>query len=186
MKNAITLLILAGFFLSFETKNIDLEEVKVKPTESFTKNLETANDEFLIPEELNDKFEINAIGFICNNFKMKEYLQENQMKGSDSYEVTFKSRKGFLRANYDINGDLVKTVQRFKNAALPYEVRNKIFNEYHGWDITKSTFFAIGTGEKMDKGCYRIIVEKGNRKERIKVHVTNNSMNNTRNALVVN
>jgi hypothetical protein len=186
MKNAITLLILAGFFLSFETKNIDLEDVKVKPTESFTKSLETANDEFLIPEELNDLFEVDALDFVCRNFKMKDYLEENDIGETDSYEVTFRSRKGFLRATYDANCAMVRSSQRFKDAPLPYDVRNQIYSEYKGWDITSSTFVARGTGEKIDKSFYRIRLANGNQKERIKIFVNNSTLQNSGSTLANN
>ncbi|MDT0646684.1 hypothetical protein RM545_08280 [Zunongwangia sp. F260] len=186
MKIAVTLLILTGFLFSTQAQVIHLEETEITAQNNTIPIDFKGGNEFVIAEEYDNQFEMDAIGFVCRNFKMKEYLSTNLMGDFDSYQVNFKSRKGFLRAHYNSKGDLVKTSQRFTDMSLPYEVRNEIFGKYEGWDVTRSTFIARGTGEKIDKGYYKIIVKNDDQKQRLKIYSTNTSVKRSSDALAVN
>ncbi|MDT0690098.1 hypothetical protein RM549_09905 [Salegentibacter sp. F188] len=186
MKNLMTFLILTCFFLSMDAQIIKLEETKVKAANYVPVYFQQDSEGFIIPERFDSQFEIDALGFVFNNFNMKDYINGNLIEESDSYEVTFRNRKGFLRANYDDEGAMVRSSQRFTQMALPYEIRNEIFSQYQGWDITRSTYIARGTGDKIDKGFYKIRVENGSQKKNIKLYTTTSSSQTSKIAVATN
>ncbi|MDT0641755.1 hypothetical protein RM553_02820 [Zunongwangia sp. F363] len=179
MKKAILFLMLAGFFVSAQSQEqiIELEETEVKMNSvPLTSNFSSGEAEFIIDEGYTMQFHHNALEFVKKNFDIQEFIEKYGHKGSDSYEVTFRSRKGLLQTVYDSEGNMLSSYQKFKNVALPYEVRNEIYRQYQGWDVIKNKFVAKGKMDNIDKGFYKIQVQKGSKKETFKLPLTETSL----------
>ncbi|WP_373058301.1 hypothetical protein [Zunongwangia sp. H14] len=177
MKKAILFLMLAGFFVSAQSQVIELEETEVQMNSvPLTTNLNSRKASFVIGEAYTSQFHNNALAFVKKNFDIQEFIENNSNKNSNSYEVIFKSQKGFMKVVYDGEGKMQSSYQKFKNIALPYEVRNEIYRKYQGWDVTKNSFVAKGNKDNIDKSFYKIQVQNGNKKERFKLPVAESSL----------
>ncbi|MDT0676920.1 hypothetical protein [Autumnicola musiva] len=176
MKKAIVFLMLTVLFTSAQSQIIELEETEVKLNSvPLISNVNSKTNEFIIKEGYTSQFHENALEFVKKNFDVQEFIENSRHNNSTSYEVAFRSPKGFLQATYNEEGEMVNSYQKFKDIALPYEIRNRIYPDFRGWTITKNSFVARGKMDKIDKSFYKIKLERGNEKERIKLSTANTS-----------
>ena len=96
---------------------------------------------------------------------LKELAKENFV----SYQVTFRSSKGYLAAEFDKNGELQRTSQKFKNIALPSALRSELYSSNKGWTMVSNKYVASGKGEFLDKEIYKIRLENANQKRTVKL-----------------
>jgi len=113
-------------------------------------------------------FSKDAIGFMKANFDIKNFIAEI---GGDynSYVVTFTSGNGYLSANFDDEGNLVKTHQKFTDIVLPLDVRREVYMANKGWTMTQNKYVASGKGDLIEKENYKIKLENGNQKRTMKI-----------------
>lgn len=124
----------------------------------------------IVKEEYTGEFSANPIRFMKEKFDFKEFLSVvSNNHEFDEYLVTFNSSKGFLKAIYTAEGELVKTTQLFKNINLPPAIRNELFINNEGWVVTSNKYSASGKADKIDKEFYRIKLTNGNKKRIIKI-----------------
>ncbi|TMU54976.1 hypothetical protein [Flagellimonas algicola] len=62
-------------------------------------------------------------------------LQEFDKNEPSRYHVVFANENALVHAWYDSKGELVKTIERYKNQVLPSHVRKKIALEYPKWSF---------------------------------------------------
>ena len=92
----------------------------------------------------------------------------------DNYQFTFEIPQGRILAGYDKEGELLWTVERFKDVKPPYNVLKKVALEYPGWAFDK-TFYTIRYNE--DSGAtkkYKVIISKDGKKKRITLNPEGN------------
>jgi hypothetical protein len=169
MKTLIVLLLLVGFISTSQAQQItELEETKVKFAPKAVKissNLDNYN--FVVEESFAGEFIKNPIEFMKENFDIKAFITSID---NDEFLVTFKSSKGYLEANYDKDGTLVKTSQRFKDIVLPLNVRRELYKNHKGWTMLQNKYMASGKGERIDREVYKIKLVNGNKKQNIKIN----------------
>lgn len=83
------------------------------------------NFSFNVKETYTGEFEANPIAFMTAYFDIHNFINEVQKEEYDGYQVTFRSKKGHLKADFDEKGNLEKTSERFKNIVLPASQRTK-------------------------------------------------------------
>ncbi len=125
--------------------------------------------QFKINEVYAGQFSSNPIAYVKKNFDIKGFLAAIDSRDYDSYEVNFKSSKGFLNALYDKKGNLVSTSQQFKNVYVPIDIREDLYSNYKGWTMVKNKFVASGKLDRIDKAEYRIRLERGKEHQNIKM-----------------
>jgi hypothetical protein len=169
MKTLIVLLLLVGFISTSQAQQItELEETKVKFAPKAVKissNLDNYN--FVVEESFAGEFIKNPIEFMKENFDIKAFITSID---NDEFLVTFKSSKGYLEANYDKDGTLVKTSQRFNDIVLPLKVRRALYKNNKGWTMVQNKYMASGKGERIDREVYKIKLVNGNKKQNIKIN----------------
>lgn len=87
----------------------------------------------------------------------------------DEIEVRFNNSKGYLKATFDKNGNLVNTFQKFKNIALPRNIQEQLYKENMGWSMTKNKYVASGKSDLIQKEKYRIRLSNGDQKKSITI-----------------
>ncbi|CAM4025724.1 hypothetical protein [Gillisia hiemivivida] len=125
---------------------------------------------FTVKEKYNGEFSKNPIQFMKQNFDFKGLL--SSLEGSDDfYEflVTFKSKKGYLEATYNIEGELVNTYQKFSNKTLPLDIRRQVYTQNQGWTMVSNKYVASGRFDRIDKEFYKIKLANNNKLKNIKV-----------------
>ena len=88
-----------------------------------------------------------------------------------TYEVTFYIPDAYILASYDGHGKILRTVERFKNTALPRPVIESVARTYPGWTFAKDVYLvnyhdAGDTGKITKK--YKIVLKKGDDRIRVK------------------
>lgn len=85
----------------------------------------------------------------------------------DAYTFTFKIPQGKILASYDDEGNLMWTVEKFKNVKVPTDVAKMVASKYPGWHFEK-TFYTIKYTEKFGANKkYKVIISKDGKKKRL-------------------
>lgn len=159
-----------------QTKDVvNLTETRVtaNPMELVT-NSWSNSLEFEVPEEYAGQFQENPVAFVASNFPIHDFIDQNKKKKYDSYEVTMRSRKGFITADYNRTGEMVSTYQKFKNINLPYDEIVKLHKDFRGWSVVKTLHVATTYRGDTNKEFYKVKLENGNKKRKIRIDINEN------------
>ena len=103
--------------------------------------------------------------------KNSEYY-ENQY---DDYFISFYIPQGKILASYDKEGNVLRTVEKYKNIALPSAVSKAIVKNYSDWKIAENAYLVNYHDRKgVTKKENKILLEKGNRQMRVKTDENGN------------
>lgn len=171
-----SLLLVVATSVSHAQKITELEEAKVgfapldievsEDGESFT---------YRVSEAYTGEFAKNPIAFMKANFDIQNFMTTYADRNYDSYHITFTSGQGYLKADYDKDGNLVRTYQKFKDILLPLDVRRDLYNATKGWTMTGNKYIASGRGDLLEKEMYTVKLENGNRKQTVKLDPRSNA-----------
>lgn len=152
----ILILSLLGIFVAGQAQVIQLEEATVSYSpRAVVVSSEPGKLVLNISEEYKGQFASNPIKFVKESFDIVPYITSQKQK-FDSYVVDFKSNKGNLVADFDKKGNLVRTIQKFKNGKMPVALRKGILLDNAGWSITNYKYVASGKKDRIDKEAYKI------------------------------
>lgn len=124
---------------------------------------------FEVNQGFAEDFIKNPLGFVKENFDINGFIASVAYKNYDAYQVRFSTKKGYLEADYSREGELTKSVQKFKDIFLPLDVRNELYRQTKGWEMVKNTYSARGNGDILEKEKYRIKVKNGNKSRIVKI-----------------
>ena len=124
---------------------------------------------YRVNEDYVGEFEENPIAFLKDNFDIAHFISQNEDEDYDSYLLTFRSTKGYLKANYDKEGKLERTTQRFEDIVLPLDVRRDLYVKNKGWNMVSNRYIATGNGDIIEKEIYKVKLENGNQKRTVKL-----------------
>lgn len=178
MKTLIVILLLVAATTVSQSQNVTLlPEVKIGVSALNAKVIRSG-DQFTIKIDKvhAPEFGKNPIAFMKSYLDMKSFIANLSDEEYDSYQVTFKSQKGNMVANFDDEGNLVNTRQSFKNILLPYNLRRDLYTAYQGWIMTKNKYDATTKGEIINKETYRITFRKGKQKENVTIDGNNKGL----------
>lgn len=152
---------------------IQLNETKVH-YDPILDQAKTNNNSFTytVKRSYSDDFEKDPLAFMKDNFDVPGFLHKVQDLKYDSYQVSFRSKKGVLMADFDKKGNLLKSSQTFEDVALPENLRKELAEEYKGWGVEKIVQKARGTGGENSISFYKIKLKKGNEKMNLKIDAT--------------
>lgn len=87
----------------------------------------------------------------------------------DNYSVTFRIPKGYAVAAYDKDGELIRTVERYKNVKLPLAVREAVVERFPNWAIDKDIYRVTYSDSKWEsKKTYKLKLTNGEKTIRVK------------------
>ncbi|NNC70092.1 MAG: nicotinate-nucleotide adenylyltransferase [Flavobacteriaceae bacterium] len=95
--------------------------------------------------------------------KSQDFYSENY----DYYTVSFYIPEGKVFAEYDSEGNIIRTIERYKDIALPKEITSAILKRFPKWTITKDIYLIRYNEKDGSKMKYKIALENG--MERLKV-----------------
>jgi len=101
------------------------------------------------------------------NFDLKN--SEFYEDGSEIYKVFFYIPKGRIVAAYDRQGEILYTIERFENVALPYDVAASIKERFPGWKMAKDVYrvnYDVVYGAKKQ---YKVVLKNGKKTIRVKI-----------------
>lgn len=160
MKKVILGLFILGLTTVMFAQNTKIEELP-------TVVLHNVNYKYL--SDINIEHEAQVVGFLQNevaNFDLKRVdVYEDE---ESNYEIFFMIPNGYICANYNNNGEITSTLEKFNNSKLPPTVSSSVTNMYPGWSISKNTYSVKYNQGKGTAKSYKLILENGNQRIRIK------------------
>ena len=108
---------------------------------------------------------------------LERYATAYDLKNSEYYEDEYEKYfisifipAGKILAVYDKDGNILRTVEKYQNIALPYAIAQSINRNFPGWKMTKNVFLVHYHNEMgVMRKEYKIVLEKGNQGMRIKL-----------------
>ena len=173
-----TLIISAIFCLSVtilsaqEILELDETQLTYAP---YSASISQNEDSFTykVSERFNGQFAEDPIAFMNAHFDIQKVIEASEDKNYDSYLVTFKSDNGYLKADFDGEGELLETRQNFKNVILPLDLRIDMHSTYKGWTLVKTKYNAKTKGDLLVKAFYRVKLENGKQRQNLKIDARN-------------
>ncbi len=157
MKKLILGLLVLGFATQFYAQVVALPEIEVRA--------------------MNYKY-LNSIdnSVAAVDVKMLEQKVANfDLKNSDFYEDDFDFYKVFfyipdgkIVASYDGKGNIVSTIEKFRDVKPPRAVINSVTKRFPGWSIHKDTYRVTYHNKKGTVKTYKLILENGDKSMRVK------------------
>ena len=87
----------------------------------------------------------------------------------EDYSISFFIPEGRILASYDKEGNILRTIEKYKNLDLPPAVSEVIEEKYPGWTMTKNAYLVNYHDKKgVTKKEYKILLEKDNQRMRVK------------------
>ncbi|RZS90474.1 hypothetical protein [Aquimarina brevivitae] len=171
MKNLIIFLfavVIAAVSQAQEVTQLDEVSIGFAPIDA--KVIKTPDGFTFNSDKLSSRhFVSDPIGFMYENFDIENYIAALKKEDYDSYKVSLRSSNGSMVANFDESGNLISTHQSFTNVQLPHQIMKKVYKNYKGWTMTKNKYRASTKGEVINKEFYRITLQKGNKKQNVKL-----------------
>lgn len=165
---SLLLIVVTSFGHAQEITQLEEAKVGFAPLDAkITRSGDTFS--YKVEEAYTGEFSKDAIAFMHANFDIQAFIAETEDEDYSSYEVTFKSGNGFLSANFDNEGNLKNTYQKFEDIVLPLDVRREVYTANKGWTMTSNKYIASGRGDLLDKEVYKIKLENGNQKRTMKL-----------------
>ena len=158
MKNLILLILAWGLTTPVFAQIIVLDEVVISPVK-YKYIYEVIDDD--VDQSVKDlqeklgKFDVSK----------EEYFNDEY----DTYDVSFYIPKGYAVATYDKEGNLLRTIERYKNVKLPFAVSQALVERFPNWKVDKDIYKVIYSEPKWEsKKVYKIKLTNGEKTVRVK------------------
>ena len=93
-----------------------------------------------------------------------------------TYEVSFYIPDGKIAALYDEEGNILKTIERFKNVQLPEDVQMAVRKRFPQWEIVKDVYEVKYTQKTGAEKVYKMKLKNGDETIRIKMDDKGNDL----------
>jgi hypothetical protein len=88
------------------------------------------------------------------------------------YTVSFYIPEGRIVAAYNPEGEVIRTIERFKNVKLPTAVRNAVAERFPGWAVVKDAYRVTYVQDKGANKSYKLKLKNGDKTMRVKIDDT--------------
>ncbi|MGB5364027.1 MAG: nicotinate-nucleotide adenylyltransferase [Aureibaculum sp.] len=92
------------------------------------------------------------------------------------YTVSFFIPEGKIVAAYDSTGKILRTIERYKDIALPMDITMAVTKRFPGWSITKDVYLINYHEAKGVNKKYKLTLENGDKRLKVKVDSEGNFM----------
>lgn len=159
------LTLFAGMTYAQEITELGEARVGFAPLSSDV-SVDGENFSYTVNESYAGEFEKDPLLFMTNNFDVRNFIAEVKGKNTEPFLVTFRSSRGSLMADFNSDGEVVKSYARFKNVLLPKNLRHQLYRDHQGWKMVKNLHLTLGRDGMVNQEIYKIKLAKINGKER--------------------
>lgn len=92
----------------------------------------------------------------------------------DYYKVSFFIPEGKIVAAYDKDGNILRTIEKFKNIKVPKSVAESVLNRFPGWVIFEDVYKVNYHKDKGVKKIYKLTLENGDKRMKVKTDENGN------------
>lgn len=87
----------------------------------------------------------------------------------ENYEITFESLKGKIIAIYDVDGVMIKSIEKFDDVKLPEAITKTLHREYPDWILNSTNYRVNYYLEHGVHKVYNVQVENNHKKVNLKI-----------------
>jgi len=145
------------------TKTEKLSEVVIVATNYKYLN-QVGDEEIAIPVKMLQR-KVATYDIKTSDFYDDEY---------DYYSINFFIPEGKVLAAYDKDGKILRTVEKYKDIALPKSVVNSVVKRFPGWTIAKDAYLVNYHHENGVVKKYKMTLENGDKRMKIKTDAEGN------------
>jgi len=87
----------------------------------------------------------------------------------DTYEITFFIPEGRILAAYDKDGNIIRTIEKFQDIALPKNVSKAVAKRFPGWAISKDVYLVHYSDQTGASKKYKITLSNGDKRMKVKL-----------------
>ena len=97
-----------------------------------------------------------------------DVAQSDLFDGRDAlFLVIFRTIKGSIEASYDWTGEVVETVERFRNIALPRKILLSGMQDHSGWRVIGTNYYVYFVKDRKKRILYTIQIADGKKSKKI-------------------
>ncbi len=112
-----------------------------------------------VPEAVKD-YQMMAVEY--------DVAKSDLFDGRDAlFLVIFRTLKGSIEASYDWTGELVETVERFRNIALPRKILLSGMENHSGWRVIGTNYYVYFVKDRKKRILYTIQIADGKNRKKI-------------------
>ena len=157
MKKIMYLLVSVGFVIQMNAQEIKLPEVIISAVNY--KYLNAVNTEDSDPSVTRLEQEVAFYNIKDSDLYEDEY---------DTYMIEFYIPDGRIVAAYDKDGNILRTIEKFKSVKLPKDVRDAVFTRFPNWTLDDDVYY-VNYNNKDAKKVYKIKLRNGKEVLRVKI-----------------
>lgn len=125
---------------------------------TYLKEVNTENTSAIVKE-----LELQAAEFDIRNSE----VFDNSEKAT--YHVVFKKEHGELIANYNNNGEILSSIEKYKNVVIPLKTRIQLSIKYPSWSFDSNIYQIVYNASGNLNTSFKIRMKKGNDKKTITI-----------------
>ena len=171
MKNCVFGLLILGLTnLMYSQNNIASVDIHTDTYDTYTKSKKTIKNLNYISAFEKEDFALNIkkLHSIVSNYDItSESIYAP--KPSYRYTVIFKEGRNSIIAQYNHEGTLISSDEKFVAISLPLAISAKISKEYPGWEFNKTSCVIKYSQNKEALTTYKVMLKKGNKNKSIKM-----------------
>lgn len=92
----------------------------------------------------------------------------------DYYDVYFIIPEGKILASYDKEGNILRTIEKFKNTHLPAAVAKAILKRFPNWNFSENIYVVNYKKSKGATKHYKLTLENGDKRIKVKLDALGN------------
>ena len=159
MRKIILGLMVIGFASqAFSQDPIELSEVIIKPVNYKYLN-QVDNRSVAVPVKLLER-KVATFDVTEQDFYQDDY---------DYYTVSFYIPEGKIVAVYDQEGNILRTIEKFKDIKLPKAVRDAVAQRFPNWKLVSDVYRVKYNDNKEANQSYKLKLQNGDKTMRVKI-----------------
>ena len=163
MKYALIALFLFGSLVFTYAQNVDPDTSSVdnnpnnqkQESSSYLRQIQTP----LTPKSVSE-YQVMAVNYDLG----QTYLFDGR---DDLFLLAFITQKGQILASYNRIGEVVKTVERFRDIALPSPIVRMGMKNHSGWRVIGTNYYVFYMKDKRPKVIYTLRIADGEKRKKI-------------------
>lgn len=97
-----------------------------------------------------------------------DVVKSDLFDGRDAlFLVVFRTQKGAIEASYDWRGEVVESIERFRNLALPRKILLSGMKSHSGWRVIGTNYYVYYVKDRITRIIYTIQIADGRKKKKI-------------------
>lgn len=130
MKKLALGLFILGLTTQINSQTIELSEAVISVNYKYLNSIDSDN----IPARVK-KLKEEVLNY--KNIEQSKLYNDKH----DTYSVSFYIPEGIIVAAYDINGEIIKTIEKYNNVRLPLIVMQAVSKRFPNWGIVEDVYF---------------------------------------------